>query len=351
MEIEPERINGLRPHRAHRIAEATQTGSLRRETAELARSLGLGDETAGRAAIVATELGTNLVKHTATGGEVLFRPTVRQGTPGIEFLALDSGPGMANPARMLEDGVSTAGSPGTGLGAIRRLSDEFAIYSAPGVGTAVLSRIVNRRGHERPRPLAFEWGVGSLAKPGEAVCGDGWGLILAGETAQVLVVDGLGHGPGAREAAQEAVRVFIEAGSLAPEEHVRRLHERLRHTRGAAVAIAAIDVRAETVSYVGVGNIFGRIARPGEKTVNLVSMNGTLGYEARKIQTFRYPWLPGATLLMNSDGLLSNWDISRYPGLERCHPALVAAMFYRDGNRGTDDLTVVGLRQARPGSA
>lgn len=348
MEIEPERIAGLRPHRAHRIAEATQTGSLRRETAELTRSLGLADQTAGRAAIVATELGTNLVKHTAGGGEVLLRPLAVAGMSGIELLAIDSGPGMANPARMLEDGVSTAGSPGNGLGAIRRLSDEFALYSAPGVGTAVLSRIVNRPGYERLPLPAVEWGAVSLAKPGQEDCGDGWSLILAGKTALLLVVDGLGHGSGAREAAQEAVRAFIEAGSLAPEELMRRLHDRLRHTRGAAVALASIDARAGALAYVGVGNIFGRITRPGEKTVSLVSMNGTLGYEVRKIKTFHYPWLPGSTLLMNSDGLLSNWDITRYPGLDRCHPALIAAMLYKDGNRGTDDLTVVGLRQARP---
>ena len=98
---------------------------------------------------------------------------------------------------------------------------------------------------------------------------------------------------------------------------------------------------------MGVGNIFGRILRPGEKTLNLVSMNGTLGYEIRKIQSFHYPWEGNPTLVMNSDGLLSNWDLGAYPGLEHHHPALIAALAYRDNNRGNDDLNIVALRLAR----
>lgn len=166
MDVGAELLAGLLPHRVHRITETSQTGSLRREVAELTRALGVSDETAGRAALVATECGTNLVKHTDQGGEVLFRQISLDGLAGIEFLCIDRGPGMAQPARMLEDGVSTAGSPGTGLGAIRRLSEEFALYSAPGVGTAVLSRIYNRQSFERMRPPAFEWGALACPSPG-----------------------------------------------------------------------------------------------------------------------------------------------------------------------------------------
>jgi anti-sigma regulatory factor (Ser/Thr protein kinase) len=347
VEVGAQLLSGLLPHRVHRITEASQTGSLRRELAELTRSLGVSEETAGRVAIVATECGTNLVKHTHGGGEVLFRQIALDGLAGVELLGIDRGPGMDRPDRMLEDGVSTAGSPGTGLGAIRRLSDEFALYSAPGVGTAVLSRIYNRLSFDRLRPAAFEWGGVSLSKPGEDVCGDGWGMALSRDRALVLVADGLGHGPGASAASQEAVRAFFERADLGPEALVHKLHARLRPTRGAAVAIAAIRPEARTLDYVGVGNIFGRILRPGEKTLNLVSMNGTLGYGLVKVQPFRYPWAGNPTLVMNSDGLLSNWDIDAYPGLEGRHPALVAAMAYRDNNRGTDDLTIVGLRPAR----
>lgn len=74
MEIERRVLLGLQPHRVHRIVEASQPGSLRREAAELARVQGLSEEARGRVAIVATEMGTNLVKHVRQGGEVLVRP-------------------------------------------------------------------------------------------------------------------------------------------------------------------------------------------------------------------------------------------------------------------------------------
>ena len=49
----------------------------------------------------------------------------------LDVLALDRGPGMSDVDRCLADGYSTAGSPGTGLGAIGRLADQFDIYSSP----------------------------------------------------------------------------------------------------------------------------------------------------------------------------------------------------------------------------
>jgi hypothetical protein len=128
---------------------------------------------------------------------------------------------------------------------------------------------------------------------------------------------------------------------------MRAMHERLRHTRGAAVAFAEIRPDEDVLTYLGVGNIFGRIALSGEKTRSLVSMNGTLGHELHKVQPFTYPWSRDAVLVMNSDGLLSNWDLAACPGLEAQHPALVAAVAWRDYRRVTDDATVVAVRAFR----
>lgn len=346
MEVDRGIIAGIRPHEVHPITETTQPGGLRRSVAELGRSLGLDDEALGRASIVATELGTNLVKHATGGGEVLFRPMVYNNASGIELISIDRGPGMANPERMQMDGVSTSGSQGTGLGAMRRLSDEFALYSSKGVGTAVLSRIWAGRPYDRVWKPSFQWGVVNLPIPGEEMSGDGWGILLGKGRAQVMVVDGLGHGEGAALAAHEAIRAFTESGDLSAVDAIKKLHVRLRSTRGAAVAVASISVKESRVKYVGVGNIYGRIVRLGEPSSSLVTMNGTVGHQTPKIKEFLYPWEMNSMLIMNSDGFLSNWDLAAFPGLLQYHPALVAAMVYREYHRGTDDAAVLAIRLA-----
>ena len=103
--------------------------------------IGLSESDIGRVAIVVTEATTNLVEH-APQGQLLARAFDRNGVAVIEALALDQGPGIANIGESLRDGYSTAGSPGTGLGAIKRLSDEFDIYSTPGKGGALVVAIV-----------------------------------------------------------------------------------------------------------------------------------------------------------------------------------------------------------------
>src|SRR5436309_3144918 len=81
---------------------------------ELAGRLGFSRTGAGNVAVVVTEAATNLVKH-ATAGEILLYALQCGQIGGIEALALDRGPGIANVAKCLRDGYSTTGSPGTGL--------------------------------------------------------------------------------------------------------------------------------------------------------------------------------------------------------------------------------------------
>jgi hypothetical protein len=80
----------------------------------------------------------------------------------------------------------------------------------------------------------------------------------------------------------------------------------------------------------------------------MVSQNGTAGQDSVQVKEFTYPWTTGTLLLMHTDGLQSRWDLGRYPGLISRHPALIAAVLYRDFERGRDDCTVVGVREAAP---
>ena len=99
------------------VSEASQIGEARREAAQLAADLGFDEAGAGRAALVANELASNLVKH-AGGGEVLLDGS----TQGLDVLAIDRGPGIANLKACMADGYSTAGTLGHGLGAVKRLA-------------------------------------------------------------------------------------------------------------------------------------------------------------------------------------------------------------------------------------
>jgi anti-sigma regulatory factor (Ser/Thr protein kinase) len=321
------------------VTETSHVGEARRRGAALAQRLGFDETGAGKAAIVVTEAATNLVKH-GTQGELHLRPLERDGVGGLEVLALDRGPGMADLGRCLRDGFSTAGTSGTGLGAIARLSDFFDIHTAPQVGTALLARL-----WAWPVPGGEpEVGAAHVAKPGEPVCGDGWAVEHLPGRVGVLVADGLGHGPIAADAAAQAVRVFRASFTLGPAAALRAMHDALRSTRGAAAAIADLDFAAGTLHYAGVGNISGTVLSGGASR-SAVSHNGTLGHEARKFQEFAYDFPRDATLVMHSDGLTSHWNLDRYPGLLTRHPALLAGVLCRDFKRGRDDVTVVAVRE------
>jgi len=75
------------------------------------------------------ELTTNLVVHNTIEGKISVRKTGDRRGAGIEIVARDSGPGIANVELALQDGHSTGGSLGCGLGTARRLADDFDIQS------------------------------------------------------------------------------------------------------------------------------------------------------------------------------------------------------------------------------
>jgi anti-sigma regulatory factor (Ser/Thr protein kinase) len=323
------------------VVEQTQPGEARRVAITLARQLSFDETTAGRLAIVVTEAASNIVKH-GGGGEIVFRPLQENGERGIELLALDKGPGIANLAESLRDGVSRTGSAGTGLGAITRLSDIHDIYSQPQRGTAVLARIWQER--ETPHPAARVLvGAVSVAMPGQTTCGDGWSVAFNAGGAVVLVVDGLGHGLLAAEAAREAVRVFRKRPLDGPAV-LQTVHDALRSTRGAAGAVAHIDCARRVITYAGVGNIAGVLLSAAARE-SMASQNGTLGHAVRTFTEFTYAWPEDAMMILHSDGLVTRWSLDPYPGISAHDASLIAGVLYRDFNRGRDDTTVVVIKQ------
>src|SRR5215472_16425800 len=109
------------------VSEASQIAEVRRLVSERVRGIGVAETRVAEIAIVVTELATNLLKHAGGGHIVAARYDDGEGA-GLELLALDHGNGMADVDRCMDDGYSTAGSPGNGLGAIARLADDLRIY-------------------------------------------------------------------------------------------------------------------------------------------------------------------------------------------------------------------------------
>jgi anti-sigma regulatory factor (Ser/Thr protein kinase) len=335
MEMNGMQFQGL----AVAVPDSSAVGSARRTAVTVAERLGFSETLAGQVALVVTELATNLVRH-AGGGTMIVQSGGPEG--GLELLALDQGPGIANLPEALRDGYSTGGTQGVGLGAVARLADHCEVFSTPGGGTIVLTRLGSPAANGAPSTLV---GGISLAHPGETVSGDAWAALRLPDRVSVLVVDGLGHGPAAAEAAAEAVRVFRERAGAPAIEVVEDAHAALRPTRGAALGLAEIRPETAMLSFVGVGNIAGSILRAGEIR-SVLSHAGIVGHQCRKIQEFTYPWGPGSTLVLYSDGLQSHWQLGRYPGLLERHPTIVSAALYRDHLRGRDDVTVVTVREA-----
>lgn len=261
---------------AFHIGEPSEIATARRASCDLARTLGFNETVIGEVAIAVTEAGTNITKY-AGSGEILLRKAIRHdGAAGIEILALDKGPGIPQLSRAMQDGQSTAGSYGIGLGTMERLADQFDIHTAAGQGTAIC--------------LSF-W------------CKPDAGFASGCDTGVVCLP-------------------------------------------AAGAACLAGGENEDEMTFAGVGNTAGCI-RIAEKIRHLISRNGIVGSRLRNVQELACPWSSEALLIMHSDGIRTGWDLDLYPGLALLSPALIAAVLYRDFNRGNDDVAVFVCRPHR----
>lgn len=335
-------------HQQFLIPDKSYSSIAKRDITRLVESYGFSPADVGKVNIVVSELVTNLAKFATGGGELLVRPFGRPIT-GLEILCLDNGPGMSDPARMQEDGFSTYGSAGEGLGAIKRQSDEFDLYSQSGIGTTVLSRIYKTG---RKKDLAaditrYEVGYVMVAKSGETLCGDNFAMALRGPDLYLLALDGLGHGANAHEASQEAAKYFMDSPATAPADALRYIHANIKRTRGAVGLMASISGSTNRISYCGVGNIAGKLftrdsSMPGAAYKNIISYNGILGHNIpNTLSNQQLEWGRSNMLVLHSDGLKSRWDMSKLPSLNRHHATTIAAVLYKTNSRKTDDTLVV----------
>ena len=338
------------------ISDDAEVGAARRAVHEFAGRLGFSETELAEIDIVVQEMGTNAVSYAKESGWLHFT-TALGAEPGLELFYWDKGPGIYNLDRAIRDGVSTSGSLGAGLGAIRRLTDEFDVYSTVRTtsrltqrrtshGTALLARKWLARPEQSERPadeLLKRIGVWSRPHYRESVNGDAYFFESRKERSLFAVIDGLGHGPGAKEAAEVALDSLAEWMGENVDEVLLAVHDALRATRGAVMGAAIIDRAEGLVHYAGVGNISVR-AFETPRHFHPIPTNGTLGARLGKIRVWSERWAEGASLIMASDGLSETWDISSYPELLRRSPQLLAGILMRDYGRMADDATVLVVR-------
>jgi anti-sigma regulatory factor (Ser/Thr protein kinase) len=322
------------------IDDASGIGAARRRASTIVSEAGLNEEFAGQAALAATELATNIHLH-ARRGRILLRPLENAGERGIEIRAIDSGPGM-DVGRCLVDGSSTRGTSGVGLGAVRRMSTLFDVYSSEQKGTVVLARLWAKGAEPDGTPV-----VGAVCVPlrGEHLSGDAWTLCQSDSRSTLAVADGLGHGPLAAAASRTAmVAVQEHCSKSSVVQTLQATHAALRGTRGGAMHLAFIEHDgSREVRTASVGNVSAVIVDDqGQRSC--VTQHGTLGLEVRKLQEQSHTLGSDALIVLHSDGITSHWRLDDFPGLRARHPSLIAGLLYRDFSRDRDDATVLVVR-------
>jgi len=329
-------------HRAYPVTDRSQMAAVKRDVHALATSLGFSTSRVGEVDIIVAEILSNLVKY-AQAGELLVRPIHHPTNAGLELISVDSGPGMTDTRQMMADGFSTGGSLGQGLGAIKRLADLFDLYSVPGRFTIGVVHI-----YQKPpatatlAPVAV--GAVVVPKPGQTISGDNYFCQLTPDFFRLFLGDGLGHGPDAEQAVQQAVQTLRASGSYSPSTALRAVHEATTGTRGLVGTAAYLDLTKRVWALCGVGNIQTQLAGTNHSK-NYMPQNGVLGYNLpRQLRDHPFPAEAGQQLVMTSDGVQTRWRSARYPGIGRYHPTVLAAALYKEFARPSDDISVVVAR-------
>ncbi|RYZ53670.1 MAG: serine/threonine protein kinase, partial [Sphingobacteriales bacterium] len=275
---------------------------------------------------------------------ILVRVMKEYDETAIELISIDNGPGMAEPLRMIEDGMSTSNTLGNGLGAMKRLSDTFQVYSVKDWGTIVLSRVYREDKPQFPQPLRAEVRPLIIAKPGEEVSGDGAYFTLTADHLKIFLGDGLGHGKDAHAAVRAAIRAFRTSPEKNPIEIIRYIHTEVKKTRGLVGAVAVYSFKSNTWSICGVGNIAARTQNALAGKAYL-SYNGIIGMNIPgSLKEQLFPGERGQLVILCSDGIRTRWELQKYAGIFKYDLSVMAAAIYKDHARNTDDMSVVIAR-------
>jgi negative regulator of sigma-B (phosphoserine phosphatase) len=205
------------------------------------------------------------------------------------------------------------------------------------------------RGMTDTWPLVLERGVAGQAHEGEGRSGDLAVFAPLQRGGLVAVIDGLGHGDAAADAAEQAAAIIERYADEPPQRMLERCHEQLRRTRGAVMTLAWFDLEARTMDWTGVGNVEARFVRAGAgvdaRHASPVVLGGVVGYNLPQVRMGTVALEPGDAVVLATDGVAADYSASLESGV----PAqqLAERVLERHG-KGTDDALAVVVRYLGP---
>ncbi|WP_156855990.1 anti-sigma regulatory factor [Oceanobacillus sp. AG] len=117
-------------HKEWDIVGARQLGR------EMAKEIGFSTVDQARIATAISELARNIYLY-ADQGKISYEIIYNNSRTGLCLIAEDEGPGISDISQVMEDGFTTSGGLGAGLPGVKRLMDEFEVYSEIGKGTTI----------------------------------------------------------------------------------------------------------------------------------------------------------------------------------------------------------------------
>ncbi|MGZ3420305.1 MAG: ATP-binding protein [Polyangiales bacterium] len=304
----------------------------REDVRALAAELGFDTIRVGELAIAVSELATNQLRH-AKLGRIALRKIARDGVAGIEMVAADRGPGIADPRSAIAGIPRTHGSLGTGLSSVLRFTDEVDFDVRIGEGTVVFAR-------RFVAPVRRRRSIAILGRPHphETRSGDDAWFHRDDDRLRFVLADGLGHGPLARDAARALIAHVGEMNGD-PARVLDTAHEKLASTRGAVAAVCDIDENALTVTTAALGNVIVQVI--GGRSVS--GTNGVIGgTPPRKRAMLETQTLAGRGIVIAfTDGLTSRLQLDVFSQIALDHPLAIAHHLLESFGRDTDDATVV----------
>lgn len=149
-----------------------------------------------------------------------------------------------------------------------------------------------------------DWAAASVVAPGHHESGDQRCVRILDNRTIIAVLDGLGHGPEAAEAARRGVALIQQSSTTDVVTLVRECHDGLRGTRGVVMSVAMVDGLAQTMTWIGVGNVRGHLwsdRSPAPRSLLLRS--GVIGSFLPQLRAAAVPLNEGDTLVFTTDGV------------------------------------------------
>ncbi len=193
----------------------------------------------------------------------------------------------------------------------------------------------------------MEWAAVRRPHPAEQVCGDLPIALDVGSGAALFgVLDGLGHGSAAADAAERAAAVITETSTEPVDVVMQRCHAELTQTRGVAMTLAHIDFATNTLSWAGIGNVTADLVAKSPTGVEIRSSAllaaGIVGYRMPQLLSpHQVPIGPGDLLIIASDGIAED----RFDSIDfATSTSAIAEQLVTRHGRDTDDALLLAAR-------